>query len=75
MSLATRANGPIDPRGSGRSAPELLDTEDRTVAELVEIVQLTEQPVSQLVESLVNLGYVDRPLRSAVGAQSARTRR
>jgi DNA-binding MarR family transcriptional regulator len=41
-------------------AVNALDQQDRTAVELVEIMQITKQAVSQLVDSLVTLGYVER---------------
>jgi DNA-binding MarR family transcriptional regulator len=41
-------------------AVNALDGRDRTAVELVDLMQITKQAVSQLVDSLVTLGYVER---------------
>ena len=41
-------------------AVNALEVRDRTAVELVDLMQITKQAVSQLVESLVGLEYVER---------------
>ncbi|HEX4217859.1 MAG TPA: MarR family transcriptional regulator [Acidimicrobiales bacterium] len=52
--------GHADLPQQGFWAVNALDGQDRTAAELVDLMQITKQAVSQLVDSLAGLGYVER---------------